>query len=159
MATGSILLSIPAQGVDATNPPGLLYENDQWCLLFDAATDEICYWSFRMPENYASAPVLKIRYKMDSATSGNVVTRVAVRATADGEDPASSGYDTDNSSTTAVPGTAEQEDEISTTLTNADSIAAGESCTIRLARDADNASDTATGDMKVVAVTLEYTTS
>ena len=160
MATGTILLGIPPGGMDATVPPGLLFENNQWHLVFDAATDEICYWSFRCPENYASGFILKVRYKMDTATTLEVIIRCAIRATADGEDPASSGFDTDNTSAaTTVPGTAEQEDEISLTLTNADSVAAGESMTVRLARDANNAGDDATGDMKVLGVTLEYTTT
>lgn len=160
MATNSILLSIPPTSFDATNPPALLQENNQWALIFDDTTDEICYWSFRMPQDYASAPVLKCRYKMDSATTAEVIIRGAIRATADGEDPASSGFDTDNtSSAITVPGTAELEDEISLALTSADSIAAGESCAVRFARDANNAGDDASGDMKVVGLSLEYTTS
>ena len=160
MATGSIILPIPPSAVDQTNPPGMLFENNQWALLFDDSTDELCYWSFRMPENYASAPVLKVRYKMVSATADEVIIQAAIRATADGEDPASSGFDTDNTSAaTTVPGTAEQMDEISLTMTNNDSVAAGESVTLRFNRDADNAGDDATGDMKVIEVTLEYTTS
>lgn len=164
MATGTILLSIPPQGVDATNPPGMLWENDQWVLLFDESTDELCYWSYRMPENYSdsAAPILKVRYKMDQSTSGEVVVRCAIRATADGQNPATETYDSENVSTaTTVPATAEQEDEISLTLTNRDSVAAGESFTIRFGRDADNAGDDATpaGDMKVVALSLEFTTT
>lgn len=160
MATATILLSIPAGGYDATNPPALLFEDNQWALVFDDGTDEICYWSFRMPENYASALVLKCIYKMDSATTAEVMIRAAIRATADGEDPASSAFDTDNiSAEITVPATAELLDTISLTMTNADSIAANEHCTLRFARDANNVGDDASGDMKVVAVSLEYTVS
>lgn len=163
MATGTLHLPIPANGVDGTNPPGMLYENDQWCLLFNDTTDEICMWTFRAPTNYASAPVLKLTYKMDSATTGAVNAGCEVRATADGEDPASSAYDTINySGTTTVPGTAELLDSLSITLTNADAMAAGELVTLKTRRDADGTSgnlDDATGDMKLVAASFEYTTS
>lgn len=160
MATGTILLSIPPSGMDSTSPPGMLYENNQWHLLLDATADELFYHSFRCPTNYSSAFVLKARYKMDSATSGNVQLKCAIRATADGEDPASSGFDTDNTSgAVAVPATAELEDEISITLTNADAIVAGESMTVRVSRDPTHANDTATGDMKLLGLALEYTTA
>lgn len=162
MATGTIILPIPPHGADPTNPPGMLYENFQWVLTFDSATDEIVYWTFRLPANYGSSPVAKLRYKMDTATSGNIVMQMAIRATADGEDPASSGFDTENGSgQVAVPGTAELEDEVSITLTNNDSMAAGESITVRLRRDADStsATDDATGDLKLIAASIEYTTA
>lgn len=131
-------------------------------LAFDASTDEMCYWSFRMPADYASGPVLKVQYKMASATSGNVIISGRLAAVSDGDstDVDAKALGTDNtSSATAVPGTAGYLDEISLTLTNADSVAAGDYVIVRLARDADNASDTATGDMEVVAVSLEYTAS
>lgn len=159
MGTGTILLTIPPGGMDATNPPGLLFENNQWHLVFDDTTDEICYWSFRCPENFASDFVLKVRYKMDTATTLEVIMRCAIRATADGQDPSVETFDTENTSAaTTVPGTAEFVDEISLALTNDDAVAAGESMTVRLARDANNAGDDATGDMKVLGVALEYTT-
>jgi hypothetical protein len=160
MATGTVILPIPASGVDTTNPPGMLYENNGWVYLFNDTTDEICYWHFQMPTDYASAPVLKIKYKMDTATTLEVIVACSVKATADGEDPASSGYDTVNTSAaTTVPGTAELLDTISLTLTNADGIAAGELCSLEFSRDANNAGDDATGDMKLVAASFEYTTS
>ena len=129
-------------------------------LAFDASTDEMCYWTFRMPDDYGSAPVLKVQYKMASATSGNVVISGRIAAVSDGDstDVDAKALGTDNtSSATAVPGTAGYLDEISLSLANADSVAAGDLCIVRLARDADNGSDTAAGDMEVVAVSLTYT--
>ena len=129
---------------------------------FDAATDEMMMWSFRMPVDYASSPVLKVQYKMVSATSGNVIIAAHIAAVSDGDaqDVDAKGFGTVNtSSATAVPGTAGHIDEISLSLTNNDSLAANDFCIVQLRRDADNASDTATGDMEVVAVTMEYTTT
>jgi len=161
MATGTILLPLPGNP-DNSNPPGLEWFNSKIRLLFDDSTDEITHITFRMPENYASAPVLKAQYSMASATSGNVIIACQVMAVTDGDSAAvdTDSYDTVNtSSATAVPGTAGYIDEISLTLTNADSLAAGDWIALKFSRDANNASDTATGDLELIALSLEYTTS
>lgn len=131
-------------------------------LAFDASTVEQCMWQLRMPADYASGPVLKCQYKMTSATSGTVVLEGRLAAVSDGDatDVDAKGFATANtSSATTVPGTAGHIDEISVTLTNADSVAAGDFVVAYLARDADHASDTATGDLELVQALLEYTTS
>jgi hypothetical protein len=131
-------------------------------LAFDATNDEQCYWAFRMPQDYASAPVLKVQYKMASATTGNVIIagRIAAVSSGDSTDVDAKALGTVNTSgASAVPGTAGYLTEISLALTNADSLAAGDFITLYLARDPDNGSDTASGDMEVVAVSLEYTTT
>jgi hypothetical protein len=128
---------------------------------FDATTSEMCYWSFRMPGDYASAPVLKVQYKMASATSGTFGLLVRLAAVTDGDatDVDAKAFATVNTITAVtVPGTAGYLDEISSgTLTNADSLAANDFTVLMLARD--TANDTATGDAEVIAVTLEYTTT
>jgi hypothetical protein len=174
MATGSILLTpqsaiLPDGSTDnaapalqrakssAAAPTPYLYQ-----LVFDATTDEMCMWSFRMPADYASAPVLKVQYKMASATTAEVIIEAHVAAVSDGDaqDVDANGFGTVNTSAaTTVPGTAGHLDEISLSLTNNDSLAAGDFTIVRLARDANNAGDDAAGDMEVVAVTLEYTTA
>lgn len=131
-------------------------------LAFDAGTKEQAMWSFRMPADYASAPVLKVQYKMASATTGNVVIEGRLAAVSDGDatDVDAKAFGSANtSSATAVPGTAGHIDEISLTLTNADSVAAGDFVIAYLARDAANGSDTATGDMEVVGVAVTFTTT
>ena len=85
---------------------------------------------------------------------------VEVMAVTDGEDVDTDSFDTANASAeTTVPGTAGLMDEISITLTNADSLAAGDYVAVRLSRDADNAGDDASGDLELWAFSLEYTTS
>lgn len=128
----------------------------------DASTKEQLMWACRMPSNYASAPVLKVQYKMASATSGNVVIEGRLAAVSDGDttDVDAKAFGSANTSAaTAVPGTAGYLDEISLALTNADSLAAGDYVVVYLARDAAHASDTATGDMEIIGVSLDYTTS
>lgn len=129
---------------------------------FDAGTDEMVYWTFRMPVDYASAPVLKVKFKMASATTGNIIIsgRIGAVTAGDSTDVDAKALGTDNvSSATAVAGTAGFETEVSLALANADSLAASDSVFLRLARAAANASDTATGDMEVYALSLEYTTT
>jgi hypothetical protein len=93
---------------------------------------------------------------MASATSGNVDFEVAVEAITDADATdldATTSFDTVNSSgATAVPGTAGYIDQVSITLTNADSIAAGDLVRISVSRDADDGTnDTATGDLYLLA--------
>lgn len=172
MATGSIALSPGAAifpdgsasnaapqiqpGKSSAGPPTPYFLQ----LAFDASTEEQCMWSFRMPADYSSAPVLKVQYKMFSATTGGVAFEARIAAVSDGDaqDVDANGFDAANVGTATVPGTAGHLDEVSITLTNADSLAAGDFVVVYLNRDPAHASDTAAGDCEVVAVALTYTT-
>ena len=157
----TVILTVPPQGFDATNPAGLEYTNAIPKLLFDDTTSELVYWSLRLPSDFSSAPVLKVQYSAASATSGTFGVSVSIMAVTDGDtaDVDAESYDTANSPTAeTVPATtAGKLGEISATLTNADSMAAGDLVFIRLARNV--AGDTAVGDIEVRAVSLEYTAS
>ena len=115
-----------------------------------------------MPVNYASGPVLKLQYSMASATSGEVVLAAEIMAVSDGDsqDIDSESFDTINTSaSTTVPATAGHLDEISITLTNADSLAAGDFVLLRISRDAsDTVNDDASGDLELRNISIEYTT-
>lgn len=174
MATGTILLPIPPQALpdgSASNaaPAIQILKSSasapapyMACALFDATTVEQMMWSLRMPQDYASGATMKAQFRMASATSGNVVLEGRVAAytpTTDTASIASKAFAAANTSaTTAVPGTAGAIKEISITLTNADSLAAGDFVVFYLARDT-GANDTATGDLAVQAVSIEYTTT
>jgi len=172
MATGSILLpiggAIPPDGSASNAAPAIQRVKSSSAApsahflqaAFDATTSEMVYWSFRMPQDYASAPVLKLQYKMASATSGTFGLLVRLAAVSDGDatDVDAKAMGTVNTITAVtVPGTAGHLDEISGSLTNADSLAANDFAILMVARD--TANDTATGDAEVIAVTLEYTTT
>jgi hypothetical protein len=162
MTTGTVLLPITGAMLDASVPPGIGFSNSIPKLLFDDTTPESCYWQFRMPQDYASSPVLKVQYSMASATSNKVEFEASVMAVSDGDpqDMDAESYDSANTISVTVPGTAGYLDEISLSLTNADSLAAGDYVRLKLSRDADDGTnDTATGDCEVWAVSLEYTTS
>ncbi|GLY08263.1 hypothetical protein [Actinoplanes sp. NBRC 101535] len=173
MATGSIILSpgaatlpdgtssnlAPAMQMtkSSATAPGVYFLQ----LAFDASSEEWCCWQFRMPDDYASSPVAKVQFKMASATSGGVVWDVRVSATTpgDAQDVDAQDFASANTGTTTVPGTAGYLAETSITLTNADSLAAGDFVVVRVARAAADGSDTATNDAELVQVALSYTTT
>lgn len=131
---------------------------------FDASADESMSWSFFMPGDYASGPILDVLYKMASATSGSVRFEGRVAAITDGDttDGDAKAYATTNSAGDTVPATtAGKVGGFSITLTNADSLAAGDFVIVQLRRDADGTTgtDDATGDCEVVGVRLSYTTT
>lgn len=142
----------------AADFPQLLLVNRRPVLAFDAATNETCQWTVRLPDDWdtASAPTAIVAYIMASATSGDVDLDGSVEAVTDGDAldlDAGDSFDTVNSEDdTTVPGTAGYIDMVTITLTNHDSSVAGDHARFRLTRDA--ASDTAAGDMDVLWVEI-----
>lgn len=156
MATRAVFLPHAAE-FPSTNFPQLTQINQRPVLAFDAATDETAYWTDIAPQGLTGTLTLVVTYAMASATSGAVYFQAAIEAVSDGDATdldATTSFDTANSGNATVPGTAGYIDQIAITLTNADSLAAADYYRVALNRDADNASDTATGDAYVLAVEL-----
>lgn len=167
MATGTILLPIVAAVPDPSNPPGLNFTGTtaRPYLAFDgSAAIESCVWTFRMPENYASGLTAKIQWSGSSSTtvSHTVQWTVYVMALTPDTDGAadSDSYDTENVVTDDILGTtAKRIQECSLTLSNADSVAAGDYVAIRLLRDYSDAADDLAEDAWLWGLSLEYTTT
>lgn len=142
----------------ASNFAPLVLVNERLALAFDAGTSEAAYWTLAAPQGLTGTLTLVISFVMASATSGNVIWRVQAEAVSDGDSvdlDATTSFDTANSSgAVAVPGTAGYLKQASVTLTNADSVAAGDYLRIRIDRDAANGSDTATGDAYLLLAEL-----
>ena len=159
MATRAILLPVSAE-YPATNFPALLLSNRRPVLAFDAGTDETAYWTLIAPQGLTGALTLVLTYAMATATTGTVGLQAQVEAISDGDavdTDAATSFDTvNNSASTTVPATAGHIDQISITLTNADSVAAGDYVRISLNRDADGSAitDSATGDLYLLAAEL-----
>lgn len=159
MATRAIFTPFSAE-FPATNFPQLVLSNLRPVLAFDAATDETCYWTSIAPQGLTGTITAVITYAMASATSGAIGLQIQVEAitAADATDTDSTtSFDAvNNSASTTVPGTAGYIDQISITLTNADSLAAADYFRLSLNRDADGSAitDSATGDAYVFAVEL-----
>ena len=142
--------NFPAPGVDGQNRP---------YLAFDATTDETCDFAGIAPQGLTGSLTAVITYRMTSATTGSVRWQAALEAVTAGDaldTDAASSFDTANSAGDTVPATAGYVKQVSITLTNADSIAAGDYFRLSVNRDADGTSgtDDATGDAEVLAVEL-----
>lgn len=100
---------------------------------------------------------------MASATSNKVVLDCEVMAVSDGDtqDIDSASFDASNQSGAGltVPGTAGYIDEESISLTSNDSMAANDLVLLRVNRLVADGNDTATGDLELLAVSFEYTTT
>jgi predicted RecA/RadA family phage recombinase len=124
-------------------------------LAFDATTSETAYWTLIAPQGLSGTQSLIISYAMASATTGGVAFDVAVEAISSGDatdTDATTSFATVNAATdAAVPGTAGYMEQVTVTLTNDDSMAAGDLVRISIARDVADAADTATGDLYLLA--------
>ena len=159
MATRFVGLPLSAE-FPSSNFPQITQINQRPVLAFDAATDESAYWTDIAPQGLTGTLTLIITYAMASATSGTVGLQAAIETVSDGDATdldATTSFDTaNNSASTTVPGTAGYIDQISITLTNADSLAAADYYRIRVNRDADGSAitDSATGDLYLLAIEL-----
>lgn len=152
MATRAILLPNGAE-FPSTNFPALMTIHSterRMVLAYDASTSETAMWTMIAPQGLTGTLTVVIKYVMASATTGGVAFDVAVEAVTDGDSTdldAATSYDSVNGGSDAsVPGTAGYPGEISITLTNNDSMAAGDQVRISIARDIADGNDTATGD-------------
>lgn len=126
---------------------------------FDATADETAYFTGVAPQGLTGAMTAVLTVAFASATSGAARWQVALEAVTAGDATdldAAESYDTDNSAGVSAPATAGYIVQVSVTLTNADSIAAGDLFRLRVRRDADGTSgtDDATGDAYLLAVEL-----
>jgi hypothetical protein len=134
--------------------PGNGRTQDRPYLAFDAATDQACAWTFVAPQGITGTLTAILHLIMASATTSSTYWQAQVEAVTPGDATdldAGTSFDTANSGNAAVPATAGYLHTVSITLTNADSIAAGDLVRLRLNRDADNASDGAAGNALLLA--------
>jgi hypothetical protein len=135
-------------------------------LSFDDTTVEGCRSvPFQMPAAYTGSGTLKadVHYIMASATTGTVNFEASVEAftAADAVDlDAGESFDTANSGSATVPATAGHLGVMTITLTNKDSVAAGDYVRLKIERDADDAGsdDSATGDARLLQVVVREET-
>ena len=130
---------------------------------FDDTANEHVSVAFRMPGNYASDPVLKIDWYA-AATSGDVVwcAELSAITESDAATPENKTGDAVNAVDDTVDGTTLELNQCSITLTNADSVAAGDLVMLVLYRDPEDASgntDTLVGDAYLLGASLEFTTT
>jgi hypothetical protein len=119
---------------------------------FDDATDESAVFVSVIPEAASLGSGLKIRlhWMATTATSGNCVWDVSLeRMTTDLD---TDSFGTIASATAAANGTSGILTVTEITLTTIDSVTAGDSYRLKVTRDANNGSDTMSGDAELVTV-------
>lgn len=128
---------------------------NRWYAEFFDAQEAVCAdYQVTMPRTYSSAMTLKadMSFTMSTTTSGNIMFYTQIMAVSGGD---SASIETDSFATantfatTATAGTVNYMKTITATLSNLDSLAAGDLATFRLCRDANNASDTADGRVDI----------
>lgn len=129
-------------------------------LAYDAATEEKAYWKVDVP-NYGSGNLtLKLRWYADTASSGDVVwgARLAcITPNTDSQDVETKAFATQQTVTDSHLGTTGQRlHEIDLTISNLDSIAAGDAVWLEISRLGASGSDTMTGDAILERATLSY---
>lgn len=131
-------------------------------LAYDAATDEAAFWKF-IATSYGSGNItLTIYWYADTGTTGNVVWEAqiaCITANTDSQDVETDGLATLNFvQDTHLGTTGQRVHSAAITLSNLDSIAAGDYCTLRIARDANgtSATDDMAGDAILLLATVAY---
>lgn len=156
-------ISIPATAMvlpSSSAPAWGVVQNRPYLAFDDTAVEGCRTVPFQMPAAYTGSGTLKadIHYIMASATSGKVDFEVSVEAftAADAVDlDAGESFDTLNAANQTVPGTAGYLGVATVTLTNKDSVAAGDYVRLKIERDADDATDdTASGDARLLQVVV-----
>jgi len=131
-------------------------------LAYDASTDEAAFWKF-IATSYGSGNLsINLYWYADTASSANVVWEAQISAitpNTDTQDVETDGLATLNFVQDTHLGTTGQRVHSCTiTMSNLDSIAAGDLCHLRIARDANgtSATDDMTGDAILLLATIAY---
>lgn len=164
MASGNTLLIFTVQANEA---PAASYatrdeRNAHPVLDFDADADESAVFSGVLPRNYAGGGItVYLHWAATSATSGDCIWNVAFERIGEGQqDTDADGFAAAQAVTATASGTSGNVDIAAVTFTDGaqmDSIAVGEEFRIKVTRDADNGSDTMTGDAELRKLELKET--
>ncbi len=147
-------------GADAQQVETTALSPDLKVLDFDASTSEFAQFAVTFPKSWNGGTVTFIpTWAPGNTDTGNCIWSLSGLSVAEGEtaDTAFSGAQT---STDAGIGTVEdiQMGPVSSAITIAGTIADGNQVFFQLERDADNGSDTFTGDARLLGIQLFYTT-
>lgn len=136
----------------ASNFATLDTRNSRAVLEFDQSTEESALWNGLIPEAASLGSGLKIRihWRADTATSGDVVWGASIER--DATDYDSDSFDTEATATGTANGTSGIVTVTEITLTTIDSVTAGDGFYLKIARKAASGSDTMTGDAQVSRV-------
>lgn len=148
----------------ANEPPAAAYatldtRNSHAVLDFDAGTDESAVFRGVLPTGYGGGGInVKLIWAATSATAGDVIWNVSIeRINAGAMDIDADSFATAVTATAAADSVSGETTETTLAFSNGaamDSLAAGEMFRLKVLRDADNGSDTMTGDAELLAVVV-----
>jgi len=142
---------VPGSGVAAT----LIYSNGNVALEFAATGTTIAQFQMSPPGGYQGGNlVVKLLCAMSAGTTGDVVVAVAIERQATSTDSfGTDSFATAISATQAIPGTAGQYFHATITLSSSqiDGLTTSDFYRLRISRLGNDASDTATGILRVIA--------
>jgi len=151
----------------SNEPPTSVYaqldqRNGHTVLDFDQSTDEYAFFGAVLPRNYSGGGITVSIYWMASGVaSNNVVWNAAIeRHQNDVTDLDSDSFATAQAATDAAPTVDGEHTVTELAFTNGsqmDSLAAGESFRLSIARDANNGSDTMAADAELLRVEIRET--
>jgi hypothetical protein len=177
IATGTILLpiagAIPSDGSASNGAPAIQRvqgteanpKKHYLIAAFDAAADEHLTWTFRLPSDYASAPIVELLWESnDTGATESAVwgARWGAVTPADADTPIEHAAAAASVTTTDVNATeARRLLTTSIALANTDSAAAGDLINLIVYRDGDGTggTDDLTSDANLTAAALTYTTT
>lgn len=132
---------------------------NRWYLQFDPDTSRFADFQFIMPATYNTAQTLTVKLMWtNTVASNNVVWNAALMAMTSGDAALleTDSFDTANATTTAASATIGRPVTTSITMTNKDSVAAGDICILRISRNASSGSDTNTGVAQLAGIIMEW---
>lgn len=157
MATTRAVLTPLSAEFPAGNFPALTFINGRPALAYDAATQETAYWTIVAPQGLSGTLSCVLTLIGNAAGTNSTYWEVAIEAvtSADAVDlDSATSFGTVNAGNVAMPATQGHMVQVSITLTNADSIAAGDYVRVSIARDADNGSDNFAADAYLLAAEI-----
>lgn len=164
MASGTTLVTFTplANSPPTANFATLDLRNSIPVLDFDAATEEAAVFAGILPSVYAGGGLTIItRWLATSATSGDLKVGTSIeRNHAAGDDLDADSFATEQTGTATADATAGKVFEVTTTHSsgaNMDSLVAGESFRLKVARKAADGADTMAGDAELLAILVKET--
>jgi hypothetical protein len=159
--TRTIILPITAAELDTSTPPTAVIAANRMHLAFNDSSNQLVYYMFTMPPDYGSALKMVVCQAADTATSGTVAwkSNFFCLTSGDSTDVNSPSWSSANTLAFAVSGTAGYMTSGELTITNTDSLVAGDLVTFRFYRDSGSGSDTVSGTAELYGLSLTYTAS
>lgn len=129
-------------------------------LAFDASTQETCYFTFPAVSYGSGNVTVTVDWYADTASANGVVfgaSLAAITQNTDTQDIETKAFATENTASDTHLGTTGQRlHTFDITVSNLDSVAAGDHVVLRFRRAPADASDTMTGDALVTRVIVSY---